>query len=374
MPQDLKTRVIQKEAEWDAIRDDWNNLYASNPYSSTFLDFDWLRGWWRVYGTVYGTEGLRVVTVWRGARLVAALPLYLGHGEGASLGGRHLQFISTGEAEYEETCPDYLNILCLSGEEPGCVDSIWTEVGRMAWERLEFLDLAEDSPLLMAQGLPQTLQPFSRGCCPISDLGGGFEAYLGRLSSNTRQQFRRLLREGERVDAQFELVGVEQAAGAFNDLVRLHQERWTSDGKPGVFAARRFTEFHRNLIVQWLPHGRAVLARLSLAGEAVAVLYGFVTGQKFDFYQSGVRRDAAGPLRSPGNLAHLLLMQALTKRGVTAYDFLRGSSTYKLRLATREKRLVGVRLWRPTPRAAIARLVRLAGRVVGQSEQLLRRS
>lgn len=374
MPTDLKTRVIQNEPEWDAIREDWDALHASSPYSSTSLSFDWLRGWWRVYGTFYGTGGLRIVTVWRGSRLVGALPLYLGRRAGGPLGGRHLQFISTGEAEHEETCPDYLNLLCLPGEESGCVDSMWDRVGRMAWDRLEFVDLSEDSPLLRARTIPFTLQRFSRGSCPVSDLKGGFEAYLARLSSNSRQQSRRLLREGERAGAHFELISVEHAADVFNHLVKLHQERWTLEGKPGVFAAPRFTEFHRNLIQAWLPSGRAVLASLSLAGEPLAVLYGFVSDKKFDFYQSGVQRETGGLLKSPGNLAHLLLMRALAERGVTAYDFLRGSSSYKQRLATQENKLVSVRVWRPTPRAAISRLVRFAGHIIGKRQKFMRRS
>jgi CelD/BcsL family acetyltransferase involved in cellulose biosynthesis len=374
IPAGLTTRVIKNEVEWDAIRDDWEALYALSPYSSVPLDFDWLRSWWRVYGTLYGTGGLRVVTVWRGSRLVGAVPLYLGRGLGGSLGTRHLRFVSTGEEEQEETCPDYLNLLCLVGEEAVCADVIWGEVGRMDWDHLEFLNLTADSPLLKARTVPYALRQFSRGSCPVSDLGGGFEAYLGRLSSNVRQQSRRLLREGDRAGAHFELVGVEHAAGAFNHLVKLHQERWTSEGKPGVFAAPRFVEFHRNLLAEWLPSGRAVLARLSLAGDPVAVLYGFVMGQKFDFYQSGVRRETSGPLRSPGNLAHLLLMRALAERGITAYDFLRGTSSYKQRLATRENQLVGVRLWRPTLRAAIHRSGQLAERVFGKGQRLMRRS
>ena len=374
MSEDVTTRVIQEESEWDAIRDDWNALYALSPYSSTPLDFVWLRGWWRVYGTLYGAGGLRIVTVWRGSRLVGAVPLYRSRGLRGTLSGRHLRFISTGEAEHEETCPDYLNLLCLPGEEAACVDSIWAEVGRMTWDHLEFLDLAENSPLLRAQAIPSTVRPFSRGSCPVSDLSGGFEEYLGRMSSNSRQQARRLLREGERAGANFELASVEQAAGVFDHLVKLHQERWTSEGKPGVFAAPRFVQFHRNLVAEWLPSGRAVLARMSLAGDPVAVLYGFVTRQKFDFYQSGVRRETTGLLRSPGNLAHLLLMRALLGRGVTAYDFLRGSSSYKLRLATRENQLVGIKIWRSTLRAASYRLIQLASRVVGKRPRLMSRS
>jgi CelD/BcsL family acetyltransferase involved in cellulose biosynthesis len=373
MPSELITRVIQEEWEWDAIRNDWQALYASSPYSSVPLDFVWLRGWWRVYGTLYGKAGLRIVTIWRGSKLVAAIPLYVGRGLGGSLGTRHLRFISTGEEEHEETCPDYLNLLCLSGEEAVCANAVWREVVRMDWDHLEFLDLMEDSPLLRGITLPHYARSFSRGSCPIADLTSGFEAYLGQQSSNNRQQARRLLREGERAGAQFEVVQAVQSSGAFEDLVRLHHERWTCDGKPGVFAAPRFMEFHRNLIEEWLPAGRAVLGRLSLAGDPVAVLYGFVTGRKFDFYQSGVRREKAGPLRSPGNLAHLLLMRALTERGVAAYDFLRGASSYKQRLATRENRMVGLRIWRPTLRAVLHRSGQLAARVFNKGQRLMRR-
>ena len=40
-----------------------------------------------------------------------------------------------------------------------------------------------------------------------------------------------------------------------------------------------------------------VLARLSLEGQTIAVLYGFVTRSKFDFYQSGVKTTEHGPVR-----------------------------------------------------------------------------
>jgi CelD/BcsL family acetyltransferase involved in cellulose biosynthesis len=298
----------------------------------------------------------------------------LGRGVGGSFGGRHLRFISTGEDEHEETCPEYLNLLCLPGEEAVCADAIWGEVGRMEWDHLEFLDLTEDSPLLRAGTLPSEARSFSRGSCPVADLAEGFEAYLKQLSLKSRQQARRVLREGERVGAQFEVVKVEQAAGAFDDLVRLHQDRWTSDGKPGVFAAARFTEFHRNLVQQWLPSGRAVLARLSLTGVPVAVVYGFVNGRKFDFYQLGTQRDTAASVHSPGILANLLLMRALAERGVTAYDFLRGAAAYKQRLATRENKLDGVRIWRPTLRAAVYRSSQLAARVFNQGQRFMRGS
>jgi CelD/BcsL family acetyltransferase involved in cellulose biosynthesis len=357
----LTVKIIREVEAWDAIEHHWEKLYAATPGASTSLDFRWLRTWWRVYGPTYGGHGLRIVTVWREARLVGAVPLFLARGAGGS-GLRSLRMLSTGEAEQEETCADYLDLLSVPGETAACARLIWDEVRHMNWDCLELLDLSEDSPLVEASGAHQW---FDRGSCPIADLTGGFESYLQKLSANTRQQVRRLIRTGERANARFELVAESQADEAFEELIALHQHQWTTKGQPGVFAAPRFVQFHRSLLRDWLPRGRAVLARLSVAGSPVVVIYGFLTGKKFDFYQSGMRQERSESLGSPGILAHVLLMNELTGRGVEAYDFLRGSSLYKERLATRTKQLVGIRIWRPT---LTAMRHRLSGWLVGSSE------
>jgi len=360
---ELTSRVIEHEAEFDAIRRDWEALYRASATAAPPLDHAWLRAWWRVYQPAIQAASLRVVTVWRATTLIGACPLYSHRENSGVYRIRHLRMVSTGEAEDEETCPDYLNILSLRGEEALCARLVWREIRRMAWDHLELLNLAGSSPLLRPEVLPPNMHPFSMGTCPVADLTGGFEAYLRRISSNGRQQARRLLREGDLAGARFAIVGINQVPDVFDELIRLHQDRWADEGLPGVFAAPRFVEFHRNLIARWLPAGRAVLARLSLDARPVAVLYGFVTGSKFDFYQSGVDLTT-GLLRSPGNLSHLLLMKALIDRRVTTYDFLRGSAPYKKRLATGESHLAGIEIWRPTVRAAAYRWARLGRRVI----------
>jgi CelD/BcsL family acetyltransferase involved in cellulose biosynthesis len=364
----MTTRVVQDEAEWDALRTEWEALFEASPTASTPLDFMWLRSWWSVYGPTYGAGGLRVFTFWRGTQLVGALPLYMSVGPGGPLGVRALRFISTGESQYEETCPDYLNLLCLPGEEANCTESVWGELGCTAWDYLEFLDLPADSPLLHD---PEA-KLVQRGSCPVAELGQGFDTYLTRLSAKTRQHARQYLRAADRSGAVLELATETDTDLFFDDLVRLHQERWTAEGKPGCFAAPRFAEFHRGLARAWVPVGRAVLARLSHEGQVYAVLYGFITGSKFDFYQSGITRTDSHALVSPGTTANLLLMRALTVRGVAEYDFLRGSSSYKERLATRSNPLAGIRIWRPTFRSAVHHSIRLVGRVVRKGRRLAR--
>ncbi|APG26445.1 hypothetical protein A7E78_00325 [Syntrophotalea acetylenivorans] len=349
-------RIITNELEWDAIRSAWNGLFERSPNASPPLHFDWLRRWWRTYGHVYA-DGLLIFTLWRETKLICGVPLYVSRGK---FGVRCIRFISTGEEEYEEICPDYLNILALPGEEEVSAAAFWREIAGLGWDQIEFQDLPKDSPLFPNYNDMFDAQPYFRGGCPIANISGGFDAYLGRLSSHRRNKARRLLRDGKRAGVKFEIVEHCRADQVFDALIRLHQERWVANGKPGVFSAPRFVEFHRNLIHDWMPEGKALLAQLLINDEPIAVLYGFVSGSKFDFYQCGIRRDPTISLRSPGNLANLLFIKALSEMGISEYDFLRGSSAYKNELATCENQLFGLRIWRLTPRSMVHRFMGLS--------------
>lgn len=357
----LATRIIQNEAEWDAIRGPWDDLYACSATASTPLDYRWLRIWWRVYRPALRNASLRIVTIWRGPTLVGALPLYVDHGQGFRV--RRLRFLSTGEAEFEETCPDYLNLLSLPGEEAACARLMWSEIHRLTWDHLELINLAGSSPLLAPAAVRMDARR-TTATCPVADLSGGFEAYLQRLSPSARQRARRLLRDATCAGVRFEIAPGHQCGAVFDELMRLHQARWRGKSKPGVFGADRFVEFHRRLVAEWVPSGRAVLARLSVDSDPVAVVYGFVLGSRFDFYQSGVDTEKSGPLQSAGNLCHLLLMKALGDRGVDAYDFLSGTAAYKKRLATGENHICSIEIWNSSIRAAAWRSARFVGRAL----------
>ena len=365
--QPLATRVVRDITEWEAIRHDWDALHAVSPAASTPLDFVWLRSWWEIYGPVYGAGGLRIVTLWRGRQLAGVLPLYLDRGRGGVLSVACLRFISTGEAEFEETCPDYLNLLCRPGDEQACAQAAWSAIHAMPWDTLELLDLPADSPLLRWRGNaapPGKIRITGRGSCPVANLGEGFETYLAHLSARTRRRARQEIRKAELSGAVFELVGAADADNCFDDLVRLHQARWAAEGKPGCFSAPRFTEFHRQLARQCSPGGRVVFARLSYQGQAQVVLYGFVTGAKFDLYQLGVNPAARTLLHSPGTAANLLLMMELVSRGVTRYDFLRGNSAFKKSLATEQRDVVCVTCRRLSARAVLDQLHRFSLKVL----------
>jgi CelD/BcsL family acetyltransferase involved in cellulose biosynthesis len=312
---------------------------------------------------------LRILTAWDGATLVGAIPLYVKVIRGP-LVCRELRFLSTGEAELEEVNPDYLDLLCRPEHAIPCVDTLHPLLIGLDWDRVVLSGVRGESQLAR---LASSFRLRSTTRSLQADLSQGFDAYLARLSSKSRKQLRRLLREGERASARLEIAmpdNGDDAKLAFEELVRLHQAKWQAVGQPGAFAAPRFTQFHFELFKEWLPTGRVVLARLFVGQEVLVVHYGFVTGRRFDFYQSGLRPAEAASIESPGILAHLMLMQALTRQGIATYDFLGGVAPYKEHLATGHQTLIDLEAWRRSPRALALRSIEVARRGMGRLRSL----
>jgi CelD/BcsL family acetyltransferase involved in cellulose biosynthesis len=368
-PRSLQVRLLTTTDAWDALEPQWRQLFQASSRPATALRWEWLRTWWDVYGPKYaaGRDALRIITVFRGDQLTAALPLYLARHASFPLQATCLRFLSSGEDEAEETCADYLDLLCLPGCEEECLAAIAPALAGLEWDYLDLPEVSAGSPLLRLAGHGLAAKVESRGVCPTADLSGGMDAYLGRLSSRTRQHARQYLRAAERHGFVLDIADEAQANGFFQDLIDLHQARWTAAGRPGCFAARRFHKFHEHLTQRLLPSGEVILARLSHQDQPIALLYGFVTAGKFDFYQSGTTIQPPETLKSPGVTCQLLLMARLIERHVHTYDFLRGSSFYKERLATGQTPMFRIHATRSNLRTltgAATRMVRGAARRV----------
>ncbi|MFN3652331.1 MAG: GNAT family N-acetyltransferase [Armatimonadota bacterium] len=366
-----RTQIVRTPAEWQALEPEWRELHAASTAGEPALSWEWLSGWWRHYGPAYAREdALRVVLVRRGSELVGALPLYLQRSY--PMAPRRLLFLSTGELEREETCPDYLDLLTRPGHEEAASREVWSTLQGVTigpWDELALRGAAADSLLLsgaarhMITGCAVETEPVSQ--CVIADLSGGFDAYLQGRSGSFRKQARRLLRAAEKEGLELSVAsGAAETRRYFGELVALHQRRWTAAGKPGVFSAPRFLEFHSELAVRLGGARRALLARLGRGDEALGVIYGFLAHGRFEFYQCGIHAQAVGQLESPGLALQLLLMQWLAEQGVREWDFLRGSAGYKSRFASRERELVELTVRRHTMRNTAARGARLSGRGV----------
>jgi len=161
---------------------------------------------------------------------------------------------------------------------------------------------------------------------------------LALLPSGTRSRLRRTMRHFGQIDTEWaEAPG--HALDILDELIQLHQRRWTTAGVPGAFASERFTAFHRELAERLVEKGTAVLFRARAGSETLGCLYGFVERGRLLFYQSGFASFTDNRLK-PGLAVHTLCMEQCLRRGLDEYDFLAGDARYKRELSTDERTLV----------------------------------
>lgn len=193
--------------------------------------------------------------------------------------------------------------------------------------------------------------------------------YLGRLSSNTRQQIRRSMRLYETTGPlRLELAQtIEDAFGTLEDLKELHQAYWTKKGHPGAFARGFFEPFHRDLISTRFGAGEIQLLRISAGSRLIGCLYNFVRNGRIYAYQSGFDYDS-DPRLKPGLVSHCLAIHHNLEQGARIYDFMAGDSRHKRSLGTDSHELTWLVVQRPYAGLQIENALRaIRWKFVGQT-------
>jgi CelD/BcsL family acetyltransferase involved in cellulose biosynthesis len=88
--------------------------------------------------------------------------------------------------------------------------------------------------------------------------------------------------------------------------------------------------------------GALDLSWLSVRGRPVAASYNVVWNGKVHFYQGGRTLDVPKNVR-PGIVLHAHAIRRAIESGQSEYDFLAGTSQYKLDLATHVRRMAHLR-------------------------------
>jgi CelD/BcsL family acetyltransferase involved in cellulose biosynthesis len=254
---------------------------------------------------------------------------------------RHLG--TAGEPEADSACVEYNALLTAPGQQvPFAQALVGVLRSRQDWDELRVDGFAPDDiqPFLdaaLGAGLPFEV---GRRASPMTDLrdAGKAGAVLARLKSGTQSKIRRSLRGFGAVDEQW-AESEADALDILDELITLHQQRWSEAGEPGSFASRRFTSFHRELVKRLLPKKAVVLFRGRAGGKTIGCLYSFIDRGRVLFYQSGFASYEDSKLK-PGLVLHSLCMQRCAERGYTEYDFLAGEGRYKSELATGEGQLI----------------------------------
>jgi CelD/BcsL family acetyltransferase involved in cellulose biosynthesis len=312
------------------LRADWDRLAGDAP----FRQFDWAQAWWESFGL---PRRELFVLVIRSAdeQVVGIAPWYREH---SLVHGDTLAFLGD-----EKACGDDLSLLVDPAATHETIVALadWLHAQAVEWDQLRWDGVTCGDPRLKALADLLT-EDGSRvvhradASRWVLDLPPTWDDYVASLGQGTRRIVRKALATLADPGAQIELVqprSVGELDDLFTKLVVLHQQRWTADGEPGVFACPQFTAFLTDVAQRWYRDDRLRLNLLQVAGVPAAATLSVHLGSTTHVYLLG--RDPQFDAIRPGWMLNALTIRAGIEGGVQRFDFLRGDEPYKARLGAR---------------------------------------
>ncbi|HKD38330.1 MAG TPA: GNAT family N-acetyltransferase, partial [Pirellulales bacterium] len=207
--------------------------------------------------------------------------------------------------------------------------------GRKVWDAINLLGPEASDPAIAALTKHFAVRGHSihetpgTNCWSV-ELPPTWDEFLASVHSSRRAKIRQSLRkylDNGKVVCHV-VVDPSEFDRRFETLIDLHQRRQRSLGRPGCFASKRFTKFHRDISRQFFALGKLCLMWTEMDGRPIAASYSLVGGETVYYYQTGLDPDAKKV--APGWLSMIGSLRAAIESGCTRFDFLRGDESYKI--------------------------------------------
>jgi hypothetical protein len=183
----------------------------------------------------------------------------------------------------------------------------------------------------------------------VMDLPRDWETFLKSLPAKDRQILGRRLRSLKKHGVEVECMKDPLAcAAAFDDFVELHGKSWSRKSVRGYFASsERFEKFHRTVMRDLRPEGRARLYFLKKDGVRIAAVQAFFVHDECCFYLSGFDSDHELANFSPGKILLSLVIKDAIEEGYKRFDFQGGNDEYKMHLGGKQTAFSKTLVMRP---------------------------
>ncbi len=284
----LTIRVVTALEEFKGLALEWELLLNTAPRHSLFLTWEWLYYWAKHY---LGDNRLRILLAFDGhERLVGIAPFYLRTTRARGLiSVRELRFLGS-----EAVCSSYLDLIVNEQHKPAVLQSLYRYLfneARGEWDILTLSEVPAESSTLdlwneLFDEAGKVGEVVNTTSCPVILLPEDlctYRAGLGRSKRYSLQRKTKYLQEAGRAEYSRATIPADVEA-AFESVVTLHQQRWSSRSGGGVFTDERARRFHRDIVGVLSERGRVSMDLLSLDGRPIAGIYGFVYQGAYYFY------------------------------------------------------------------------------------------
>jgi CelD/BcsL family acetyltransferase involved in cellulose biosynthesis len=315
--QDIRGRadLAALEPEWWAL---WRRCATATPFQSPA----WLLPWW----DAFAPGELAVIAGWSDDGLEALASFYL------ETGTFDRRLLPLGIS-----LSDYHDILIDADDERAICAALAEHMVESSWDHCTLPELAGNAQALRLP-VPTSCQLYTErsSACPVILLPASIDALDATIPRSMRRTIQGARnRAARRGPVQIFAASHASALAVLDKLMVLHAKRWEQRGKSGVLADPRVQQFHRAAVPQLLRAGMLRLFELRMAGETVAVVYGFLHRERSYYYLTGF--DPAYEFESPGVLLMLHAIEQAVLEGAREFHLLRGQESYKYRWGAEER-------------------------------------
>lgn len=319
---DVRCKILTTTAELESFVPAWRSLWQTDLHATPFQHPAWLVPWWRQFGE----GGLRAVVLWCGTDVIGFLPLYIYRDPPSRQ--RHLLPLGVGTTDYLDGVfrPD-----CSAGDIRHGIELLYAD---HKWDVLHVPQLRPGSKLLEALARTPGAQRFTGEHCSRMPAVTMSELPV-KIRRNAMYYRNRAARQGT---LELVVADTNTQASSFDDLVRLHTDRWQRAGQAGIFSDERVIAWHREALPLLDEAGLLRIVSLRLNGEVLGVVYSLADPpDRADSRQRPARTQyfyitAYSPEHAdlrPGTVLLALAIEQAAHEGVDTIDMLRGDEAYK---------------------------------------------
>jgi CelD/BcsL family acetyltransferase involved in cellulose biosynthesis len=311
---------VERFSDWGALgigEAGWNRLVERCRAPVPFATWQFQTAWSRAFAP----GPLDLLAVQDGAgEWTGVLPLY----RAPTAEGPVLRLVGGTDVA------DYLDLIAVAGREEEVWKALLPALAESPVRTLDLRPVPAASPtsellttLAASAGLACRVTVEDR--CPVVELPGTWDGYLGALSGKYRHELRRKLRRAEAAGPRVEVARTPAAMAALMDgFVALHRRSKVGKAR---FMDEPMEVFFRGLGDAMSRAGMAALWMLWLEGRPVAALFCLEQAGAVSLYNSGFDPEARA--LSPGVVLIARTIEDAIARGFRRYDFLRGEEPYK---------------------------------------------
>lgn len=337
--------------EFQCCNTQWQALLKRSNADPLFMSWHWQFAWWRTWGKVLGLE-LKVFKVCHNGVMIGIIPMCLD--KQSSFPGikrSRLQFIGNRWRTTPTVRTEYVGPIFDADHERELYDFFINILAEQSVWEVTFADLHHKTLAELLEAITRNKKGKKfKAVTLATNLGvsintdSSYEAYLAKLSRNSRSKFFNCHKKLAELDIHFSCF--KNANNFLHTLNQFHKTRWGQ----AVFRGPAFT-FHENFLasIKLDSSLRSVLSAMYQNDNALSVSYNVQAGNTVYNIQSGYEQSFGHGL-SLGK-AHLgyVIKNCFHSTDVLAFDLLAGGGkhmNFKKSLSGSEKNISTVALLR----------------------------